>query len=359
MESGVLRCRAGPEHAREREIRDLIAWRLGPDSARRSVTVYTDTTDFFNIEHGDVLLLGGRPYYVRGNMREGRFGLDDEPKLWVKSTVDVLSGDSKIIKLSFLENFRFRIGSVSIECVRSPRKEARILALVDGDSRFMQGFAVKDEAGNIDRVLEYIRGPTLADVVLDCQGDHETYFHHSLPILVDVFISLAEAIAFLHRRGEKHGDIRRDHVMMDRRNHTWRWIDFDYNYHHPVNPFGYDLFGLGNILAFLVGRGDVSAADLAGASSPPPALDEGDMNIIFRNRVANLRKIYPHIPEGLNRILMHFSAGAETFYQTVDELLEDLGGARDLLGPGLNELHIANPGVPETPGPEDGKEADP
>ena len=246
MESGALRCRAGRDPAGERGIRNLIASRLGSDKAPRKVTVHTDTSNFFNVEPGDVLLLGERPYYVRGNMREGRFGLDDEPKLWVKRTVDLLSGDSKIIKLSFLENFRFRIGHIAIECVRSPRKEARILELVEGDDRFMQGFAVRDDAGNVARVLEYIRGPTLADVVRDSGGDHETYFHRFLPGLVDAFISLAEAIAFLHRRGEKHGDIRRDHVLMDRRRLSWRWIDFDFNYHHPVNPFGYDLFGLGN-----------------------------------------------------------------------------------------------------------------
>jgi hypothetical protein len=28
---------------------------------------------------------------------------------------------------------------------------------------------------------------------------------------------------------------------------------------------------------------------------------------VFHNRVANLKKIYPYIPENLNRVLIHFS----------------------------------------------------
>jgi hypothetical protein len=50
---------------------------------------------------------------------------------------------------------------------------------------------------------------------------------------------------------------------------------------------------------------------------------------VFHNRVANLKKIYPYIPESLNRVLMHFSAGAQVYYEKTEELLEDLGEARE------------------------------
>jgi hypothetical protein len=65
-----------------------------------------------------------------------------------------------------------------------------------------------------------------------------------------------EAIGFLHQHAEKHGDIRRDHILID--------------------------------------------------------------------RVANLKKIYPYIPESLNRVLMHFSKGANWFYENTTQLLDDL-----------------------------------
>jgi len=55
------------------------------------------------------------------------------------------------------------------------------------------------------------------------------------------------------------------------------------------------------------------------------------VNIVFHNRVANLGKIYPYIPEALNRVLMHFSVGSPVYYDDTRELLEDLGEAREKL----------------------------
>jgi hypothetical protein len=314
------------------EIKELISRRLGAGHVPRDLRIHRDTTNFLAIDTGEVMLLGGVPYLVRGHEREGRFGLDDDPKFWVKRAVDLLTGETKIVKLSFVEKFSLRIGSTSIECVRSPRKEARILSLVGGDSRFMQGRSVTDAAGNIVRILDYIRGPSLADHVQDFAGDHETYFHVDFPPLLDVFITLAEAIGFLHRRGEKHGDIRRDHVLRERQGGCWRWIDFDYNYHHPVNPYGYDLFGLGNILIYLAGKGDLTPRDLK-ERSPPLSLQADDMNIIFSNRVADIGKVYPYLPGSIRRILRHFSAGTNVFYESIDVFLEDLAEARESLPP--------------------------
>ena len=53
-------------------------------------------------------------------------------------------------------------------------------------------------------------------------------------------------------------------------------------------------------------------------------LRDEDLNIVFHNRVANLKKIYPYIPESLNMVLMHFSKGANWFYENTAQLLEDL-----------------------------------
>jgi hypothetical protein len=76
---------------------------------------------------------------------------------------------------------------------------------------------------------------------------------------------------------------------------------------------------------FLVGKGDVSPRDLKKQGHPGIAdIDEEDLNIIRTNRVANLRKIYPYIPECLNRVLLHFSKGAKWFYENTGQLLMDL-----------------------------------
>ena len=65
--------------------------------------IHTDTTDFFRVEYGDVVILGGRPYLIRHNAKEGRFGVDDEVKFWVKRSIDLESGSLKIIKLVFYD----------------------------------------------------------------------------------------------------------------------------------------------------------------------------------------------------------------------------------------------------------------
>ena len=59
---------------------------------------------------------------------------------------------------------------------------------------------------------------------------------------------------------------------------------------------------------------------------------EEDLNIVFNNRVANLKKIYPYIPESLNRVLMHFSKGANWFYEDTAQLLDDLREFQTLTG---------------------------
>ncbi len=291
-----------------------------------------DTDDFFRVDYDDVVVLNEVPFFVRNNEREGRFGLEDEPKFWVKRAINLLTGEVKILKWVFKERFDARIGNLVFECVRSPQKEARILEIVQGRSDFMQGTTVADSAGHPLRILDYIHGKTLSQIASALGSGHEDFFYTHFPILLEEYVALVEAIRFLHEHGEKHGDIRRDHLIKDDTTGRYRWIDFDFNYRHGESRFAYDLFGLGNILLFLVGRGDVTTQGLL-RESPDllERLDEDDLNIVFHNRVANVRKIYPYIPERLNRVLMHFSLGAPVYYETTEELLEDLGEAREEL----------------------------
>lgn len=292
-----------------------------PDSFR----VVTDTTNFYTLESDDVLILGGTPFWLRGYEREGRFGLDEEPKYWVRRAIDLSDGSTKVIKLEFREEFDTRIGDLVVRRFRSPRKEAHILDLVRGHPHFMTGRWVSDAAGNNVRILDFIRGVRYDKVIAAGEQDHREYFHRLFPEALEQFTALVRAIKFLHDRGAKHGDIRRDHIIWDRERNTNRWIDFDYDYVHGESLFSFDLQGLGNVLIFLAGRGDVLVPDLA-RERPRlfAALTQQDLNISFQNRVANLQKVFPYIPDSLNEILLHFSAGARLFYDTVDQMLEDL-----------------------------------
>jgi hypothetical protein len=315
------------------DIRRLAARWVPGLSEDRPLNILTDTTDFFGVQYNDVVMLGGKPFLVRNNAREGRFGLDDEVKHWVKRSIDLVSGEPKIIKLVFYEKFMTSIGDIEFECFRSPKKEARILRLVKGHPNFMQGYAVQDAQGNLVRVLDLIHGRPLSTFIEDMTVDHERYYHETFPGVLAGYIECVEAIRLLHENGEKHGDIRRDHILVDRETGRYRWIDFDYNYRHRENIFGYDLFGLGNVLIFLVGKGDVRLHELK--LRHDPALDrlrDEDLNIVFHHRVANLKKIYPYLPEALNRVLLHFSRGAQWYYEHTGQLLEDLQDLRDRTG---------------------------
>jgi len=298
---------------------------LAPSQNRHLLTIHTDTTEFFKIEYNDVVVLNQKPYLIRHNAKEGRFGLDDEVKFWVKRAIDLETGDLKIIKLVFYERFKTRIGGIEFECFRSPKKEARILNLIGGHRNFMHGFSIQDKKGNIVRVLDYIYGKSLHAYIESLQMDHHSYFYTVFPGILRNFTECIDAIRFLHQHGEKHGDIRRDHILIDNDSGRYRWIDFDFNYRHRENIYGYDLFGLGNVLIFLAGMGDVLLPDLKNKDHPAlNGLRENDLNIVFNNRVANLQKIYPYIPESLNRVLMHFSKGTNWFYENTTQLLDDL-----------------------------------
>jgi len=315
----------------EKELLRMIRKWVPRERVPKRVLV-KDTSDFFRVDYDDVVILGGIPYFVRNNEREGRFGIDDEQKFWVKRARNLLNGEVNILKWVFKERFETKIGNLVFECVRSPQKEARILELVRGRPDFMQGRTVQDSEGGQLRILDYIKGKTLGQVTLELGRDHEDFFYHYYSALLDEFISIVEAIGFLHENGEKHGDIRRDHIIKDTATGRYRWIDFDFNYRHGVSRFGYDLFGLGNVLLFITGRGDITTYRLL--QSSPALLDRltmDDVNIVFRNRVNNLKKIYPYIPEKLNRVLMHFSLSASIYYEDTKELLDDLGEAREEL----------------------------
>lgn len=300
--------------------------RMFPNRGPSSPRIFTDTSDFYSINSGDVVLLGPEHRFLIGNnTREGRFGLDDEVKYWVKRARNLSTGERNILKLVFYERFNTRIGDVSIECFRSPGKEARILEMVRGNDAFMQGYPMQDAAGNLVRVLDVIAGRTLQDEVLALDCGHEQYFHEHLHEVLRNYIGCVEAIALLHANQEKHGDVRRDHILVEACTGKYRWIDFDYNFLHVENIYSLDVVGLGNILIFLAGKGDALVGEVKRLR--PDVFDTlywEDISLVWQNRVANLKKLYPYLPESLNRILVQFSNQASLAYRHAGEMLEDL-----------------------------------
>jgi hypothetical protein len=73
-------------------------------------------------------------------------------------------------------------------------------------------------------------------------SEHETYFFKHLPGILRNIVIATEAVARLHEAGEMHGDIRTDHILIEKDTGRYRWIDFDYTYEWSGNPFSLDFF---------------------------------------------------------------------------------------------------------------------
>jgi hypothetical protein len=291
-----------------------------------------DISDFFNIDGGDEIEVGGRFYKITGHEKERRFGIED-PKFWVKRAIDLENGARKIIKFAFFESFEITLGGVKIRCYRNPEKEGEILEFMRGHPLFMQGEVFRDHKENNIRVLDIVRGTNLYVKLDNLVIDHQTYFETVMPDLLRDLLPTLGAIRELHMRGYRHGDIRSDHILIEHSTKNMVWIDFDYDYEAPENPFGLDLLGLGNILLYVLGKGYHDLYTIAGGGGLYEGLidrvDARDFSILDKSRLMNLKKLYPYIPEQLNDILLHFSKGSNVFYEVIDEFLEDLNKAVD------------------------------
>jgi len=289
--------------------------------------LFEDTTSFMSIDVDDEILVAGRKFRVTGHAREYRFGLDD-PKMWVKWVREVETGVRKIAKLPFLESFITSLGGVKIRCFRSPDKEGQILEYVRGHPHFMQGRAFADVKGNNVRILEVLYGTDFFTYIDNLNMTYQDYFDKYLPGILRKLIKSCEAIQHLHLNGMKHGDIRNDHVIIEGESGNFVWIDFDYDYENTENPFALDIFGLGNVLIYAVGKGFHTLHNIQHNSIKYKdlfeRLEKEDFSLLDRWLFVNIRKFYPVIPRDLNDILMHFARGSHLYYEMVGEIIEDL-----------------------------------
>jgi len=289
--------------------------------------IVTDTSEFTKIGYKDIIQLGDKRYSVIGESKEMRFGIED-PKFWVKRVFDVDTKERKIIKLVFHEEFQTTLAGIKINCFRDPEKEAKILQVVQNHPLFMHGYSFADSKGNNVRVLDVVRGENIFVYIGSLEMKHEKYYNEMLPGILRNLIKAFEAIMFLHNSGFRHGDIRNDHLIMERNTGNYVWIDFDYDFEAGENPFSLDLFGMCNILLYVIGKGFhlyySIVHDTRKYGDLVNNITKEDFSILDRSRFLNLIKIYPYIPKLLNDILMHFSEGADIYYESAYELIEDL-----------------------------------
>lgn len=297
-------------------------------SARQKPRIFVDTSDFTSITYGDIIHVDDRYFLIVGHTREGRFGIDSQIKPWVPKVHDLISGERFIIKLVFHETYELTVGQLHVTCFRSPEKEARVLELVRDNPYFMHGYSVLDAADNLVRILNVVDGRRLDNHIAKLGTNHEEYVAEHLKEMLVRFLTSVAGIKLLHDNGLKHGDIRRDHIFVDREVGTFRWIDFDYDFHMPERPYAMDLFGLGNVLLFILGKQNFRVGDVVGHPNMGEKVMEtittNDLSLISQDRIFNLKKLFPYIPDALNNILLHFAVGTKVFYNSVAEFEDDL-----------------------------------
>jgi serine/threonine protein kinase len=294
-----------------------------------ALRVLRDTSNFMAIDRGDVLDLAGHPYLVCGNEREGRFGIDDQPKYWVKRAVSLLSGRVYVVKLVFHESFSTGVHGEQYPCERSAEKEAQVLEAVRGHPNFMHGRAIPDEGGNLVRVIDFIEGKSLLAYLGGLAMTHEEYVEQALPRVLAEAHDCFAGIAYLHGLGLCHGDIRNDHILLDDQSGWARWIDFDYT--RPSLEF--DVWSLGNVLNCVLAKGFVTFHGLR--RSHPELLEqltEEDASAFFRHRLMNVDRVYPHLPQCLARMLRRFAVGKCARYERAEQVVDELGACMHGLG---------------------------
>lgn len=307
----------------EAELRDRIE-SLAERRVYGAVKIFEDSSAYMGIYGGSVLRLADNDYFVLGDTREGRFGIDDQPKFWVKYTVDLTTGERKIVKLVFQEQFTISMGLIRVRCTRNPLKESAILEIVRGHPRFMQGVTAVDRLGHQVRIIDQIRGRSLYERLEASDVAHEAYVEHELPGVMKELVGCIEAIGELHALGQHHGDIRNDHILVDTETGIYKWIDFDYQ----VNFADYDIWSMGNVLNYVVGKGMHTFREAQRNPSAYPhlreTLDEGDGLALYKHRIANLGKLFPYLPDGLGEILSRFSLGTDRPYEDLASQARDL-----------------------------------
>lgn len=301
-------------------IRERLC-RFGMQPIPGPPVVWRDTSNYMSIERGHFIDLAGDLFLIRCNEHEGRFGLDDQPKFWVKRALDLNTGRTYILKLVIQESFKVSVGPREVLCVRNAEKESKVLDLVRGDPRFMQGRTTCDASGNPVRVIDWIRGIDLLTHLHSVQVRHEEYCRTLLPAILAKVVDNIAALGRLHEAGLCHGDIRNDHLLVERDTGSYKWIDFDLD--QGIADF--DIWSVGNVLHCVVAKGFMTFRDVLDTRPELSGeLSRDDASVFFPYRVMNLRKIYPYLPEKLNDVLLRFSCGAGVCYDRISQITDDL-----------------------------------
>lgn len=125
---------------------------------------------FFSIEYGDEVLVGGKKYIVKGHKRERRFGIED-PKFWVKLADESDTGEKKILKLTYFESFEITLADIKD---LYERVEPGDLSIIDR-SRFV----------NLQKLYPYVP-KMLNDILMHFSRSAHVYYENMDEVIEDM-----------------------------------------------------------------------------------------------------------------------------------------------------------------------------
>jgi serine/threonine protein kinase len=187
----------------------------------------------------------------------------------------------------------------------------------------MQGYMCHDVKSNNVRIIDYIKGDSLFQYIPSIKKSHLQYFNEDLPEILKRLLDSIQAIQFLHSNKLCHGDIRNDHIYIERETGLYRWIDFDLK--QDVTDF--DLWSMGNILSYVVGKGIITFSAIQKSNDYPNEIKNSlafeDSSAFYSYRIMNLKKIFPYIPDNLSTILRKFTIRPLAYYINLADFIHD------------------------------------
>jgi hypothetical protein len=82
------------------------------------------------------------------------------------------------------------------------------------------------------------------------------------------------------------------------------------------------------VLQFCAGMGMITFHEVLRSESFTEAakrnLTSDDASAFYEHRIMNLQKLFPYIPDTLNDILLHFAVNTAIFYESVDQVVDDM-----------------------------------
>lgn len=215
--------------------------------------------------------------------------------------------------------------------------ERDFFAKVPSHDNIVRGYSLVDESGDILIVTEFTEGEKLQDYLSEFGVDHKRYFLESFPEILNNFMGAIRGVEHIVKNGF-YNEFAIYHIWIDKK--TGRYILFDFDL--PSTELSKlqalkdlessTISNIGGSLCEIVaplGIYEYEAVHDEEMYFDELGITDADFNEY--NLLVDLQKVYPYIPDELNKILLRFGRDASNPYTSISELYSDLESVVKLL----------------------------